>query len=275
LSSIETPRRVILLGASNVWFSQAWWLPALRQDRNGPCEVLGAYGHGRSYGLRSRVGFRQLESILRCGLWRALDEGPTLPTTAVIADVGNDIAYGVAVDRLLGWVEECVGRLLACGAGVTVSGLPTESVSRLSPASFSFLRRLLFPTHSIDREEAISRMGAAEKGLDVLLGTDGKVSSGTLSMLDEMGAARAAAADLDIETIWQMAIVNPRQWLARSGHPDLLGSGTLKEGDPADLVAVSIPEGDGPLLERALTGEVLGTWIDGRALQPEMLEDAQ
>jgi len=166
LSSIETPRRVILLGASNVWFSQAWWLPALRQDRNGPCEVLGAYGHGRSYGLRSRVGFRQLESILRCGLWRALDEGPTLPTTAVIADVGNDIAYGVAVDRLLGWVEECVGRLLACGAGVTVSGLPTESVSRLSPASFSFLRRLLFPTHSIDREEAISRMGAAEKGLE-------------------------------------------------------------------------------------------------------------
>ncbi|MGE4613045.1 MAG: amidohydrolase family protein [Planctomycetota bacterium] len=116
---------------------------------------------------------------------------------------------------------------------------------------------------------------AAEKGLDVLLGTDGKVSSGTLSMLDEMGAARAAAADLDIETIWKMAIVNPRQWLARSGHPDLLGSGTLKEGDPADLVAVSIPEGDGPLLERALAGEVLGTWIDGRALQPEMLEDAQ
>ena len=94
-------------------------------------------------------------------------------------------------------------------------------------------------------------------------------------MLDEMGAARAAAADLDIETIWQMAIVHPRQWLARSGHPELLGSGTLKEGDPADLVAVSIPDGDGPLLERALSGEVLGTWIDGRALQPEMLEDAQ
>ncbi len=109
----------------------------------------------------------------------------------------------------------------------------------------------------------------------MLLGTDGKVSSGTLSMLDEMGAARAAAADLDIETIWQMAIVHPRQWLARAGHPQLLGSGTLKEGDPADLVAVSIPDGDGPLLERALAGEVLGTWIDGRALQPEMFNGSQ
>ena len=116
---------------------------------------------------------------------------------------------------------------------------------------------------------------AVKAGVPVLLGTDGKVSAGTLSMLDEMGAARAAAADLDIETIWKMAIVNPRQWLARSGHPELLGSGTLKEGDPADLVAVSIPDGEGPLLERALSGEVLGTWIDGRALQPEMLEDAQ
>ncbi len=116
---------------------------------------------------------------------------------------------------------------------------------------------------------------AARSGVPVMLGTDGKVSAGTLSMLDEMAAARAAAADLDIETIWQMAIVHPRQWLARAGHPQLLGSGTLKEGDPADLVAVSIPDGDGPLLERALAGEVLGTWIDGRALQPEMLEDAQ
>ena len=110
---------------------------------------------------------------------------------------------------------------------------------------------------------------AVKAGVPVMLGTDGKVSAGTLSMLDEMAAARAAAADLAIETIWQMATVNPRQWLARAGHPDLLGSGTLKEGDPADLVAVSIPDGDGPLLERALSGEVLGTWIDGRALQPE------
>ena len=72
-----------------------------------------------------------------------------------------------------------------------------------------------------------------------------------------------------------MARINARRWLAATGHPELVGSGTLKEGDPADLVAVSIAEGDGPLLERALGGEVIGTWIDGRALQPEMLEDAQ
>ena len=116
---------------------------------------------------------------------------------------------------------------------------------------------------------------AVKAGVPVMLGTDGKVSSGTLSMLDEMGAARAAAVDLDIETIWKMAIVHPRQWLARSGHPDLLGSGTLKVGDPADLVAVSIPDGEGPLLERALAGEVLGTWIDGRALQPELFNGSQ
>ncbi len=116
---------------------------------------------------------------------------------------------------------------------------------------------------------------AAAAGLTVLLGTDGKVSAGTLSMLDEMRAARSAGPDLDAEIIWQMATINARRWLAATGHPELLGSGTLKEGDPADLVAVSMAEGDGPLLERALGGEVIGTWIDGRALQPEMLEDAQ
>ena len=68
---------------------------------------------------------------------------------------------------------------------------------------------------------------AARSGVPVMLGTDGKVSAGTLSMLDEMGAARAAAADLDIETIWKMAIVHPRQWLARSGP-----SGTARERHP-------------------------------------------
>ena len=116
---------------------------------------------------------------------------------------------------------------------------------------------------------------AATYGLRVLLGTDGQVSAGNLSMVEEIARARSTAPALPAELFWRMAVTHPRDWFADAGHPRFLGSGRLQPGDPADLVAVSIPDGDGPLLERALSGEVLGTWIDGRALQPELFEDAQ
>lgn len=116
---------------------------------------------------------------------------------------------------------------------------------------------------------------AVEAGVPVLLGTDAKVSAGNLSMLEELRCAAATAPELQAEVIWQMATVNPRQWLAAAGYPELLGSGTLKVGDPADLVAVSIPDHDGPLLQRALEGQVIASWIGGRALQPEPIQEGQ
>lgn len=94
-------------------------------------------------------------------------------------------------------------------------------------------------------------------------------------MLEELRCAAATAPELQAEVIWQMATVNPRQWLAAAGYPELLGSGTLKVGDPADLVAVSIPDHDGPLLQRALEGQVIASWIGGRALQPEPIQEGQ
>ncbi len=138
------------------------------------------------------------------------------------------------------------------------------------PRSHAFFGR---PTHPAPE--------ATRLGVPVLLGTDGKVSAGTLSMLDEMRCAAASVREttstLDATDIWQMATINPRKWLAGTGHGDFLGSGTLKAGDPADLVAVSIPQGKNTTLEKALEkaldGQVIGCWIDGRALSPEPLPD--
>lgn len=110
---------------------------------------------------------------------------------------------------------------------------------------------------------------AVRAGVPVLLGTDGKVSAGNLSMLEEMRCALASTPDLEAREIWQMTTVNPRQWLTAAGFPELLGSGTLRRGDPADLVAVSICNHNGTLLERALQGQVIASWIGGRAIQPE------
>lgn len=168
MNSQAKKKRLILLGASNLWLSQSWWIPHLLGGTHGPWEILGAYGHGRSYGLRSRIGFRKLESILRCDLWQALETRPQLPAEALIADVGNDIAYGVSTDQILAWVQECIERLQLQGAKVTIVGLPTEPLSRLSRTSFSIFQRIFFPTRSIGHRDAISRVLAVEAGLEEL-----------------------------------------------------------------------------------------------------------
>ena len=110
---------------------------------------------------------------------------------------------------------------------------------------------------------------ALEMGVEVLLGTDGRLSAGHLSMLEEMKSARKAAPQIPAVDLWRMGTIHPRSWLARNGHGSLLGSGRLQPGDPADLVAVSIPshsEANASPLEAALDGSVQACWIDGRVI---------
>ena len=76
-------QRIILLGASNltrglsIVIETARLLFATRdrpeQTSRGPLGVFAALGHGRAYGLPSRVLVRSLPSILDCGLWRAIE----------------------------------------------------------------------------------------------------------------------------------------------------------------------------------------------------------
>ncbi|HCW45605.1 MAG TPA: hypothetical protein DGU45_09890 [Planctomycetes bacterium] len=105
---------------------------------------------------------------------------------------------------------------------------------------------------------------ALSQGVPVLLGTDGQISAGHLSMLKEMNSAQKAAPTIPAIDLWRMVTTAPREWLSGLGQSHLLGSGKLQAGDPADLVAVSVPQGSGGVLERALNGKILGCWIDGR-----------
>lgn len=106
-------------------------------------------------------------------------------------------------------------------------------------------------------------IAAATYGLRVLLGTDGHVSAGDLSMVAEIARARSAAPALPAELFWRMAVTHPRDWFADAGHPEFLGSGRLQPGDPADLVAIAIDGDASRALESALAGEVVEVWIDG------------
>ena len=142
----RTPaRRAIFLGASNLTNGLATVLEVARRVWDGPLDVLAAIGHGRSYGLCKSVLGRALPGIEECGLWPALQGRPPAPTAALVADIGNDLLYDVAVPQIADWVEACVDRLQRAGARVVLTSLPLCNLVKLPPGRFLMLRRILFP----------------------------------------------------------------------------------------------------------------------------------
>ena len=142
---VESPRRVVLLGASNVRRSLATAVGVSRAKFGDPLEIVAAMGHGRSYGRPSTVLARTLPGIVGCGLWEHLQQEPKLPTVAVVTDIGNDLLYGSEVTQIVDWVEQCVTRLLALEASVVMAALPLESLRKVRPWQFQLLCRALFP----------------------------------------------------------------------------------------------------------------------------------
>ncbi len=147
-------RRVILLGASNLTRSFPAVVATVRQTWPAPIEIMAAMGHGRSYGRDSSVLGRKFSGIFPCALWQDLQQRPSLPTAALVTDIGNDILYGVSTDEMLNWVEGCLDRLADVGAATIVTQLPAESIERLSLMWFQFFRRIFFPRSKLTLADA-------------------------------------------------------------------------------------------------------------------------
>ena len=162
--------RVIALGASNL----TRLFPVMMRVRSaalrevaGGCEWLVAAGLGRSYGVRSRFLGRELPGIDRCGLWPALEAAPHAhksATTGIVTDVGNDIFYGVHVDRILDWVAHCLERLRPLVSRLVVTAIP-PSVFELGAFRFWIMRRVIVPSCKLDLEEGKRRAVALDEGL--------------------------------------------------------------------------------------------------------------
>jgi hypothetical protein len=150
-------RRVVLLGASNLTrgISTAVESAFLRWGR--PLDLMAALGHGRAYGLSSRVLGRTLPPIVECGLWPALAARPPAPTAALVTDIGNDLLYGASVERIVDWVRRCLDRLVACQAQTTLARLPTCNFQRVTPAQLRLLRAIFFPLHHVRLDDVVPR----------------------------------------------------------------------------------------------------------------------
>ena len=143
--SQSAPRRLVFLGASNVARGISTVFETARGMCGCPVEIMAAIGRGRSYGIESSMLGRRLPGILHCGIWKALDERPRSPTSAVVTDIGNDILYGVPPEQIARWIEQCLDRLLGYDARIVMTLLPIKNVERLTPARFRLARTILFP----------------------------------------------------------------------------------------------------------------------------------
>ena len=165
--SRATPaRRVVLVGASNLVRGLR---PALDLVfANGPAEILWAHGRGRSYVGASLFLGRELPGLLDCGLWNALARGTELPTSALVMDVGNDLAYGFEPERVLFCVRTCVERLQQHAQRVSIAGLPWQNLARLGPLRFQTARMVFFRGRAIDREHVRAAAREVDIGLQRL-----------------------------------------------------------------------------------------------------------
>lgn len=150
-------RRIVLLGASNLVRAFPTVIDHGRRIWGSPLEVIGAMGHGRSYGRSSCVLGRTLPSIRGCRLWGTLRRRPWLPTAALITDVGNDILYDRTPDHIITWVYACVRRLQPTKTRIIVTELPLESVASLGALRFLAMRNLLYPWSRITLNVARAR----------------------------------------------------------------------------------------------------------------------
>ncbi len=139
------PRRVVLLGASNLTRGVSTVLETAFACWGRPLQVFAALGHGRSYGMTSRVLIRTLPGIAQCGLWRDLEASPPVPTAALLTDIGNDLLYETPVARIADWIEQSLDRLQAHDAAIVLTLLPTCNLDRLSNLRFRFFRQLFMP----------------------------------------------------------------------------------------------------------------------------------
>ncbi|MCI0400388.1 MAG: hypothetical protein L0Z68_03680 [Gammaproteobacteria bacterium] len=160
--------QMVLLGASNLTRGLATAIEAAQLICGGPSRILVAAGHGRSFAVYSRVLFRGLPGITRCGLWDELARGPRLPTFALLTDLGNDIAYGVSAEQIIGYVRWCVERLAEHQARIIITTLPLQRLERLSPTRYRIFRAVFFPGRRLGLEQALDRARTVNVALQQL-----------------------------------------------------------------------------------------------------------
>jgi hypothetical protein len=157
----------VLLGASNLAMRYSNVIATARAMFAQPIACYIAMGHGRSYGQESKFFGKKFSGILQSDLWSALECAPRVQTVAIVADVGNDLAYGAPPETVSAWIEDTLARLARHDARVVLNNLPMESLRGVGELRYRVLKTLLFPrsglTRALMHERAAALSGAVQK----------------------------------------------------------------------------------------------------------------
>lgn len=186
--------QVILLGASNVSINFPLIVNLLRSGFDGPLDVCGVEGHGRSYGIWSNIGPRALPSIKNSAVWDQLQANPSHPKRkALITDIGNDLMYEIAPKRIARWVGECIERLQAANSEVLMTMLPMGSVEKLSASRYYVFRTAMFPRNKFsftDINQLVSELNAEVTNLAAQYGVTPLIADGDWYGIDPIHIRR-------------------------------------------------------------------------------------
>jgi hypothetical protein len=163
----------VALGASNLTRGFQTVVATSRTAWGPEVEVMAALGHGRSYGVASRLVVRTLPGILESGLWNSLESRSRVPTRGLVTDVGNDILYGSSAEETLAWVAEALRRLGRFTRDIVVTDLPLASIRRLTWAKFLLFRSILVPSCRLSLAEVLETAEQVNAGLAELSATHG------------------------------------------------------------------------------------------------------
>jgi len=161
----EPPRRVIVVGASNVALGIDALIPCCHDYWGSPLDFFLVGGHGRALRHGSHVLGRVLPPVLQCQIWEELPRQPAKPTAVLVTDIGNDLLYGASSEEVLEASKQLVARLTPLADRLVVTGLPLESVSRISPTWYYRFRRWAFPSSSLEYKQAIEGAQSIHRGL--------------------------------------------------------------------------------------------------------------
>ena len=157
--------RVIALGASNLTRGLPTVVSSARTTWGRDVELLGALGHGRSYGIPSRFAARTLPGILHSGLWRTLDSLSPATSRGLVTDVGNDVIYEVRAPLILEWVGDAIDRLQAYTSDIVLTDLPVDALRKLKMPAFIAVRTLLAPKCRLTLSQAVETAERVNYGL--------------------------------------------------------------------------------------------------------------
>jgi hypothetical protein len=160
--------RIVALGASNLTRGFRTVVATARAIAGPHVEVLAALGHGRSYGMHSRILVRTLPGILQSGLWQRLETLPYAPTRGLVTDVGNDVLYGMPADQILTWVDEAVARLQRVTDDIVLTDLPLARARRLSRLEFFLFRTIVVPQSRLTLAEVLDTAARVNDGLEAI-----------------------------------------------------------------------------------------------------------